>query len=1086
MSEATNNNLTVDALMIGDPISQHHGIKCCPAIHEATEERYIVKFISIPASQVQLDALLLTGAYPTPAQAMEYFRDRAEEVLQEVKILNKLHTMEGFLPFTQAEIRQKEDGVGFEVCLISPYKRSLARQMQLNPLTHLGAVNLGLDLCAALAICRRAGYLYVDLKPSNIYITPTQGYRISDLGFITLSSLKYASYPEQYRSSYTAPEIVDAMSTLNDRIDIYALGLILYQVYNNCELPAELGGELPPPAYADYEIAEIILKACHPDPEKRWADPLQMGQAIVAYMQRNNVNDTPIVPPPVEIPPEPVTEEVTEPDTATEVDISDDPVAMLASILSAPAEPVVDLEAKPEISVDVPKEDSSEADTATVETEDVTEEVEAVTEEVEAVTEEADLESSAEEDQSSDDTAVAEGVPVPLISDEAEQDDISLDLSFIADLTDDETAPTEENTAEIKIDLVSEEVQDMLARADELISHELPEPAVAPDPIDVPFPPPIVVMDDTEEDNADSADAPIIDISNIVVSDDETEAAEDDQSVSTEDAEDAPTEEVTEDEATVETEAIEDNTAELEVSEYYSDRKKSHKKHPKLVRNLLIIAGSIALLIALIIGGIMFYQQYYLQPINSFLIDGSVDSLTVELSAPIGDDLLTVVCTDTFGNTRTQKVVNGRVHFTNLAPNTQYRVEVKISGFHRLTGATTGTYTTAAQTEILNFTAVAGPEDGSVKLSFAVNGPDTDYWTIAYSTGNSPEEFTAPFPGHTVIISNLTVNSEYLFRLIPSDEQYLTGTWMLRYTAPEIIYAQELAVNSFKDGVLVAAWKSPEGMEVQSWTVRCYNENGYDQTITTTETQVEFTELDHAYGYIIEVTADGMTQSTTTSVTANPITITSVNITEETEDTLTVTWDFSGQIPEDGWVLNYSIDGSEYIPVECQNNSAQISKYPGSLYQFDVIRKGNVTFFGMSQTYQVSAPGLFSGYEVEASEMDLSLFLTPAQEDWQADDLVDTDFTNTFKAGDKAAVLVQLQKKPKKSEDSISIVYVVRDENGVPVSLTKETKTWKKLWDGKLCTLVIPTMPNVAGNYTIDIYMNDQQINIEPLTFSIT
>ena len=1069
MSEATNNNLSVDALMIGDPISQHHGIKCCPAIHEATEERYIVKFISIPASQVQLDALLLTGAYPTPAQAMEYFRGRAEEVLQEVQVLSKLHTMEGFLPFSHGEIRQKEDGVGFEVCLISPYKRSLARQMQLKPLTHLGAVNLGLDLCAALAICRRAGYLYVDLKPSNIYITPNQSYRISDLGFITLSSLKYASYPEQYRSSYTAPEIVDAMSALNDRMDIYALGLILYQVYNNCELPAELGGELPPPAYADYEIAEIILKACHPDPEKRWADPLQMGQAIVSYMQRNSVNDTPIVPPPVEVPPEPVVEEVEvveEPELVAETEVSDDPAAMLANILGAPTKPVTESEAVPEISVE------------TTGDEPVVEDAETVTEEAEP-TEEVSIQ---EEDPSSEDhTSDEDDATVPIDENE-ETDDISLDLSFIADLTDDETAPTEENAAEIKIDLVSEEVQDMLARADELISHELPEPAVAPEPIDVPFPAPIILVDEAAEDTAEDENAPIIDIDNLAVANDNADATDDAESVTDEDAEAPQEEDLTEEE---DGEGTEEDVAELEVSEYYSDRQKLKKKHPNLVRNLLIIAGSIALLIALIIGGIMFYQQYYLQPIDSFLIDGSVDSLTVELGSSVSDDLLSVVCTDTFGNTRTQKVVNGRVRFTNLAPNTQYRVEVKIGGFHRLTGATTGTYTTAAQTEIINFNAVAGPEDGSVKLSFTVNGPDTDYWTIAYSTGNSPEEFTDPFPGHTVIISNLTVNSEYLFRLIPSDDQYLTGTWMLRYTAPEIVYAQELTISSCTNGVLVATWNAPEGMEIQSWTVRCYNENGYDKTISTTETQVEFTELDHAYGYIIDVTADGMTKGTTTSVTADPITITGVTVTEETEDTLTVTWEFSGKAPEDGWVLDYTIDGGEHIQLECQDNTAQVPKYPGSLYQFDVIRKGNISFFGMSQSYQVIAPSLFTGYEVTASDMDLSLFLTPAQDGWEASDLDDTDYTNTFKVGDKAAILIQLQKKPKKSEDNVSIVYVVRTENGVPVSLTKETKTWKKLWDNKLCTLTVPKLPDVVGNYTIDIYINDQQINIEPLAFSV-
>jgi hypothetical protein len=81
LSEASNSTLVLDELTIGDPISQHHGVKCCPAIREATDERYIVKILSIPASQVQLDALLLTGAYPTPAHALEYFRGRAEDVL---------------------------------------------------------------------------------------------------------------------------------------------------------------------------------------------------------------------------------------------------------------------------------------------------------------------------------------------------------------------------------------------------------------------------------------------------------------------------------------------------------------------------------------------------------------------------------------------------------------------------------------------------------------------------------------------------------------------------------------------------------------------------------------------------------------------------------------------------------------------------------------------------------------------------------------------------------------------------------------------------------------------------------------------
>ena len=1101
MSEAINNSLTLDALTIGDPISEHHGVKCCPAIRESTDERYIVKFLSIPASQVQLDALLLTGAYPTPAHALEYFRERAEEVMKEVDVLNRLHSMEGFLPFTHAEIRKCEDKVGYQVCLVSPYKRSLARQMQLKPLTHLAAVNLGLDLCAALAICRRAGYLYIDLKPTNVYITPNQAYRISDLGFIPLNSLKYASYPEQYRSVYTAPEITDAMSALNDRIDVYALGLILYQIYNNSELPAEVGGELPPPPYADYEMAEIILKACNPDPDKRWSDPLQMGQAIVAYMQRNDVNDTPIVPPPVEIP-EAVTEEpVDQPDAVEESEITDDPGAMLDSILnaSAPAEPVSE---ESEQNVD-PEADTEELEAAEdTSAEEVTEATEsAPAAEDSEITEDVDAPEDAEpaedvvafEDAeptediaASEDTEAAEGTSS--VSDEEaveeiptltipEDDEPVMDLSFIVDLPDDETAPTEESAAEINIDLVSGEVQDMLARADELISHELPEPAVAPEPIDVPFPAPITLSEETGETAEPDA-------STLPTEDNQTGDAEEDVDSIDETDSASDTDSSAEADDSVEDGGWTEVNSGIEVSEFYSDRSKLKKKKSKFLKPFIIIASCIALLAALVTSGILFYQHYYLQPVKSFTISGSVDSLTVVISSSIKDELLTAVCTDTYGNTRTQEVINGRAHFTNLTPNTQYRVQLSISGFHRLEGITYGSYTTAAQTEILNLTAVAGPEDGSVILSFAVNGPDTDTWTVAYSTGNNPE-VTKVFNGHTVTVNDLIVGSEYLFRLIPSEDQYLAGAWMLHYTAQQIVYAQELSIKSCVDGTLVAVWNTPNGSEGQSWNVRCYNDNGYDKTITTTDTQAQFTELDPAYGYTIDVTAIGMTQNATASVTAHPITLTDISVTEDNDGLLTLNWSHTGDAPAEGWVLDYTIDGGTPITVACQEKTTQITRYPGSKYEFDVRPVGEVTYFGQHLSYEVAKPEMFSNYGVSADHMEFRMCLTPNKENWDNFDVPKSDYTETFKPGDKASFLLHLQKNPQKSSDKITITFVIRDENGVPVSLNKATKTWKKMWDNKYCALNIPKMPESAGTYTVDIYFNDQQINQEPLSFSI-
>ncbi|MBO5891196.1 MAG: protein kinase, partial [Oscillospiraceae bacterium] len=304
MSEPKLVSPLLDHFVMGQPISEHHGVRCYPAMQKDSDSKYIVKIVSIPASQRSLDALLLAGAFSSPAAAQDYFRELAEGVVKEAEILQHLSKLEGFLPYNGWQIEPMETDTGYNVYLLSDYRRSLDRHFRRETMTHLAAVNLGLDLCAALAVCRRCGYLYTNLRPGNVFVGEDQSYRIGDLGFAALDSLQHASLPDRYRSAYTPPEIADAYCCLNTTVDIYAAGLILYQAYNNGQLPFEEtapADPLPPPMYADPEMAEIILKACDPNPENRWDDPLKMGKALVSYMQRNSVNDVPIVPvPPVQ------------------------------------------------------------------------------------------------------------------------------------------------------------------------------------------------------------------------------------------------------------------------------------------------------------------------------------------------------------------------------------------------------------------------------------------------------------------------------------------------------------------------------------------------------------------------------------------------------------------------------------------------------------------------------------------------------------------------------------------------------------------------------------------------------------------
>ena len=59
MSEEKLASPLLDGFLMGSPMSEHNGVTCCPAMKEDSDRKYIVKIISVPASQKQLEALQL-------------------------------------------------------------------------------------------------------------------------------------------------------------------------------------------------------------------------------------------------------------------------------------------------------------------------------------------------------------------------------------------------------------------------------------------------------------------------------------------------------------------------------------------------------------------------------------------------------------------------------------------------------------------------------------------------------------------------------------------------------------------------------------------------------------------------------------------------------------------------------------------------------------------------------------------------------------------------------------------------------------------------------------------------------------------
>lgn len=311
MSELKMISPLLDGMSVERETPGHNGRTCYTLRSSATGEHFILKQISIPASDNQVRALILSGAYPDEASVHQYYSRVVKDIRTELEIGNQLSSSGCFAGAISYQIEPKESGVGFDIYILYPLYIPLNTFLAQNAMTSLRALNLGIDLCDALASCREAGYLFENVKPENIFFMSSDKFLLGDLGLASLRDLQYSCVPEDYLGPYAAPELSDITAAPNLTIDLYSLGMVLYRIYNGNHGPFEdentseavaeklrmTGKPLPTPLYADYELAAIILKACAFRQEDRYQSPEELKQALVLYMQRNQVSDTLIVPP---------------------------------------------------------------------------------------------------------------------------------------------------------------------------------------------------------------------------------------------------------------------------------------------------------------------------------------------------------------------------------------------------------------------------------------------------------------------------------------------------------------------------------------------------------------------------------------------------------------------------------------------------------------------------------------------------------------------------------------------------------------------------------------------------------------------
>ena len=174
-----------------------------------------------------------------------------------------------------------------------------------------------LQILDALGAAHAAGIIHRDLKPDNVFILPqksgiTNFVKILDFGVSKFSQLGGEAMNVTRAGSvvgtpyYMSPEQARGSSAIDQRTDIYAIGVLLYQASTG-QVPyqAETFNELlfkivlevapPPQVYVpdmDPEFAAIIQRAMAREPDQRYQSCAQFREAL-AQFQAARLNPLP-------------------------------------------------------------------------------------------------------------------------------------------------------------------------------------------------------------------------------------------------------------------------------------------------------------------------------------------------------------------------------------------------------------------------------------------------------------------------------------------------------------------------------------------------------------------------------------------------------------------------------------------------------------------------------------------------------------------------------------------------------------------------------------------------------------------------
>ena len=257
-----------------------------------------IKTVSIPNDPAEVKDMSASGLDENSIRG--YYQESVKQLVNEIRLMEKMKSASHIVAIEDYEVVEDRESLGWTIFIRMELLKNLNDYIKEHGMDTKAVIQMGEDILTGLEFCHESNLIHRDIKPANIFVSEFGEYKIGDFGISREIERTSTTLSQKGTKTYMAPEIV-RMEKYDKLVDIYALGLTMYEICNKGRMPflppypqpyfpmdrekailRRLNGDTFPELPEIGALNQVIWKACAFAPEDRYQSALEMKEALLS------------------------------------------------------------------------------------------------------------------------------------------------------------------------------------------------------------------------------------------------------------------------------------------------------------------------------------------------------------------------------------------------------------------------------------------------------------------------------------------------------------------------------------------------------------------------------------------------------------------------------------------------------------------------------------------------------------------------------------------------------------------------------------------------------------------------------------